>query len=91
VHTLKVIAVGLALLALCLLIGRAASGANAAASLVFGAKVFLPLWLIGTGINMRLGVTKAGYTVAEEIPPFAVVFAIPAAVALLVWWRASRG
>jgi hypothetical protein len=88
-HTIKVIAIGCALLALCLIIGRAAGGATA--GLVAGAKVFLPLWLIGAGINMWLGVSKAGYSVAEEAPVFVLVFAVPAAVAVLVWWRVSRG
>ena len=39
---------------------------------------------------MWLGVSKAGYSVAEEIPFFLMVFAVPAAVALFVWWRYSR-
>jgi hypothetical protein len=49
--------------------------------------VFLPLWLGGKGINMYLGVKKAGYSVADEAPIFLTVFTIPAAVALMVWWR----
>jgi hypothetical protein len=36
-------------------------------------------------------VAKAGYSVAEEAPIFALVFAVPAAVALFVWWHYSRG
>ncbi len=40
---------------------------------------------------MWMGVAKAGYSVAEEAPIFAVIFAVPAAMALLVWWRYSRG
>jgi hypothetical protein len=72
-HTVKVIAGGLLLLALCVLIGR-----------VSGAKLFIPLWLVGAGINMWIGVTRAGYSVAEEAPIFLVVFAVPAVVALLL-------
>ena len=90
-HTLKVIAAGFALLVLCLALGRAIGGPSPAAGLVFGAKVFLPLWLVGAGINMWLGVSKAGYSVAEEAPAFVMVFGIPAAIALLVYWRVSRG
>ena len=86
-HTIKVVAGGFVLLALCLFIGRAMYPSG---GLILGAKVFLPLWLIGAGINMWFGVSKAGYSVAEEAPIFLVVFAIPAAVALLVWWRAAR-
>jgi hypothetical protein len=72
-HTVKVIAGGFVLLALCALIGRAS-----------GAKLFIPLWLVAAGINMWIGVTRAGYSVAEEAPIFLLVFAVPAVVALLL-------
>ena len=36
---------------------------------------------------MWIGVTRAGYSVAEEAPIFLLVFAVPAAMALLVLWR----
>jgi hypothetical protein len=84
VHTAIVIGIGLALLAACLLLGRLVGGPPA---LPTAALVFLPLWLIGAGVNMALGVKKAGYTVAEEAPVFLVVFAVPALVALLLRWR----
>jgi hypothetical protein len=90
-HTLKVIAIGCALLVLCLLIGRLLSGAATASGLVLGVKIFLPLWLVGAAVNMWLGVTKAGYTVADETPVFLLVFAVPAAVAGVVWWFVERG
>ena len=79
-HTLKVIAGGLVLLGLCVVIGRAT-----------GARLFLPLWLVAAGFNMWYGVSRAGYSVAEEAPVFLYVFAIPAAVALLALWRLTRG
>jgi hypothetical protein len=91
VHTIKVIAGGFVLLALCLLVGRALGVANPGAGLALGAKAFLLLWLIGAGVNLWLGVRRAGYTLAEEAPVFLVVYAVPAAVALFVWWRTSRG
>ena len=34
-----------------------------------------------------LAVKKAGYSVAEEVPVFLVVFAVPALVALFLVWR----
>jgi hypothetical protein len=88
-HTVKVIAGGLLLLAVCLVVGRLLNPATAT-GLAKGAKVFIPLWLLGAAINMWLGVTKAGYTVAEEAPTFLGVFALPAAVALLIVWWLSR-
>ncbi len=79
-----VIGVGLVLLGGCLLAGRLLGGP---AALPTAALVFLPLWFIGAGVNMAIGVRKAGYTVAEEAPVFLLVFAIPALVALLLRWR----
>jgi hypothetical protein len=40
---------------------------------------------------MWIGVSRAGYSVAEETPTFFVVFAVPAALAVFVLWRVSRG
>jgi hypothetical protein len=39
---------------------------------------------------MWIGVARAGYSVAEEAPIFAVVFAVPAVVALLAAWGLSH-
>jgi hypothetical protein len=90
-HTVKVIAAGFALLAICLFVGRWLGGAAPAAGVATGAKIFIALWLVAAAVNMWIGVSKAGYSVADEAPVFVVVFAIPAAIALLVWWRCSRG
>ena len=58
-HTVKFIGIVVGLLAVCLLIG-AWAGTSPATGAAVGAKVFIPLWAIGAGINMWLGVTKAG-------------------------------
>src|SRR2546423_9497809 len=89
-HTIKVIAVGFALLVVCLVIGRVVGGAAQSASIARSALVFIGLWLIGAAINMWLGVSRAGYSVKEEIPYFLIVFLIPSVVAALIWWRYSR-
>jgi hypothetical protein len=89
-HTLKVIGAGFALLAVCLMVARLV-GAPSHPHLARAALIFVGLWLIGAGVNMWVGVAKAGYSVAEEAPIFLVVFAIPATVALVIWWRFSRG
>ena len=81
-HTIVVIGTALLLLGVCAFIGRLAGGSPATAALVF-----LPLWLIGAALNMYIGVKQAGYSVAEEAPIFLLVFAIPAAVALGIWWK----
>ena len=90
-HTLKVIAAGVALLAVCLAIGRWVGGPTPSVSLVKAVKVFVPLWLVAAGFNMWVGVAKRGYSFVEEVPFFLIVFAVPTAVALLVWWRVARG
>ncbi len=83
-HTAIVIGVGLLVLAACLLVGRLLGGPGA---LPIAALVFLPLWLLGAGVNMAIGVKRAGYSVTEEAPVSLVVFAVPALVALLLRWR----
>jgi hypothetical protein len=83
-HTLIVIGIGFLTLAACALLGHTFSGSSGTAT---GLLVFLPLWLIGAGVNLAIGVRQAGYTLAEEAPIFLLVFAVPAAAALLLWWR----
>jgi hypothetical protein len=89
-HTSKVILGGLVLLAVCLLVARSIGGPSSATALATATKAFLPVWLVAAGINMWLGVHQAGYSVREELPFFVIVFAVPAAVALLVLWRLAR-
>ena len=83
-HTLKVVLAGFLVLGCCLLAGRLTS-----ASMATAMKCFLVLWLIGTLINLWIGVSKAGYTARDEVPVAVVVFAVPAMVAALLWWRSS--
>jgi hypothetical protein len=83
-HTVIVLGGGFSLLLCCLLLGHAWGGMP---GLVRGAQAFIPLWLLGAAINMWVGVSHAGYTVAEELPIFAGISAVPAMVAGLLWWR----
>lgn len=86
-HTLKIIVGGFLLLGLCLLLGRWI-GSSATPAIATATKCFLALWLIATALNMWAGVSKAGYSIKEEAPVALLVFAIPAIVAIVVWWRA---
>jgi hypothetical protein len=52
-------------------------------ALVFG----LAAWLAIVGVNMWLGVAKAGYSIAEETPILLLLFIVPAALAILFRWR----
>jgi hypothetical protein len=49
--------------------------------------IFVGLWLAVSGVNMWVGVAKAGYTVSEEFPIFLLIFAVPAIVAIFLKWR----
>jgi hypothetical protein len=84
VHTAIVLGGGFSLLLACLLLGHAFGGGMPGA--VAGAKIFIPLWLLAAGVNLWLGVTHAGYTVAEELPIFLAIFGVPAALAAALCW-----
>jgi len=83
-HTIVVIAGGFAALLAFLLLGHA--WGNGMPGVLTGAKAFIPLWLAGAFVNMWIGTTH-GYSWGEEFPIFIGIFAMPAAVAALVWWR----
>ena len=78
------------------------SGLLLMASLLIAAKLFsehfpaapnwafaagFTVWLGITGANMWIGVNKAGYSVAEELPILLLLFAVPVAFAVLARWR----
>lgn len=83
-HTIKVLAAGFLLLVACVLACRLAGYP------ALGPKLFIPLWGVAAGINMWYGVSRAGYSVADEAPTFLVVFGLPAIVAGFLWWRMAR-
>ena len=86
-HTLRIILGGFLLLGVCLLLGRWIGGAAAVVGVAI--KCFLVLWLIATLINMCVGVSKAGYSIKDEAPVALLVFAVPAIISILIWWRST--
>jgi hypothetical protein len=88
VRTAAIIAAGFVLLGLFLLVARWIDGADTKTTVV-AAQVFIPVWLAAAGINMWIGVSQAGYSVAEELPILLLIFAPPAAAAAFVWWNFS--
>jgi hypothetical protein len=76
-----VIAVGFGVLGLCALVGRVPGGTPGTAT---AAIVFLPLWFVGSAINLYVGVKRAGYSVKEEAPIFLLIFSVPTVVALFL-------
>ncbi len=89
-HMAQVIGAGILLLGVFLLFGKLWGGSDMTGTVALGATVFLPVWLALAVANMWVGVTKAGYTLAQELPILLVVFVVPAAVAFVVAWMAAR-
>jgi hypothetical protein len=85
-RTLLFLLVGLLLLTASMMLGKLFSsnypGATFAATLIFVA-----LWLAISGVNLWVGVAKAGYSLNEEFPIFLLIFSVPTIVAILVKWR----
>ena len=85
-RTVLFLIAGFLLLAACALLARlfSATHPEAARSATIA---FAALWLTIAGFNMWIGVTKAGYSAAEELPIFALIFGVPVATAVLIQWR----
>lgn len=61
------------------------------AGAAFAARAFIPVWLVVACVNLWVGVTRAGFTVVQELPILAANFAVPAAAAGLLAWQLARG
>ena len=77
-HTVTVIAGGILLLALFLLVRRLFGWPAKTVAMAFGA-----VWFVCAALNMYIGITQAGYTFWQELPIFAVIFGVPAGLAIL--------
>jgi hypothetical protein len=86
-HTALVIFGGLLLLAVFAIFGWLRGGVS---GVPVAARWFLPAWLAVALANLRVGVTRAGYTLAEELPVLALNLAPPVLAALAVAWRIGR-
>ena len=85
-RTAAIIVAGLVLLGFALLGGRYVGGTPA---MLIALKLFVAVWLILALFNLWMGVSGAGYSLAEELPIFLVVFAVPAGAAAFAWWKLS--
>jgi hypothetical protein len=83
-HTAAVLGIGFFVLGLSMSLGHSLGGSRGAAKF---ALYFLPVWLLAAAANMLIGIKSAGYSAAEELPVLLVVFALPAAAAVIAWWR----
>lgn len=80
-RTVLILLAGFVLLATFMIGGRGLKGASGMSQ---GSLLFIPVWFVLAGINMAIGVMRAGYSVAEEAPVLFVIFLPPAALALFV-------
>ncbi len=85
-RTVLFLAVGFLLLAAFLILGRLFS-ANYPSAEYAATVAFVVFWLLISAFNLWVGVSKASYTVADELPIFLLIFAVPAAVAVILKWR----
>ena len=60
---------------------------NFPAAATGGVVAFGVFWLAVTGFNMWAGVTRAGYSVGEEMPIFLLLFGVPLIAAILLRWK----
>ena len=88
-HMLLVITGGAILLGVFALFGKLWGGDIA--GIATGSKAFIPVWVVIALVNMWVGVTKAGYTVTQELPILLVVVFVPTALAALVAWQLTKG
>ncbi len=81
-RTVIIIILGMALWFLVTRIARKAGVSPQKATLGFAA-----LWFVAAGVNLWIGVAQAGYSFMEELPIFALIFALPV---VLGWLLAGR-
>jgi hypothetical protein len=86
VRTLLFLVAGLLLLAAVLLLGKLFSSHYPEATRL-ATIAYIALWFMIAGANMWVGVARAGYSVAEELPIFLLIFGVPGVAAMLLKWR----
>lgn len=85
-RTLLFLLGGVLLLAAFLLLAKLFS-VNFADATRWATIAYIALWFIIAAANMWIGVARAGYSVAEELPIFLLIFGLPVAGAILIKWR----
>jgi hypothetical protein len=85
-RTVVFLVAGFLLVAACALLGRLFS-ANYPNATYTATVTFLLIWLGISIANLWVGVSKAGYTLLDELPIFLLIFAVPAVVAVVLKWR----
>ena len=81
-RTLILIAAGFALWGT--LVGLAKAFGPAPTRMRAATLIFVVLWGVIAAVNMAIGVSRAGYSVAEELPIFFLIWLAPVVPALLL-------
>ena len=84
---MKMIGLGLVLLMVFMVLARSATTPR---GISIATAAFLPFWLIIAATNMFIWIS-AGYSSADELPVFFLVFAVPALAAVVLWWKIREG
>jgi hypothetical protein len=77
---------GFLLLAASLILGKLFS-ANYPGGPTAATVFFVVLWFVIAIANMWIGVAKAGYSIGDEVPILALIFGVPAAIAIVARWK----
>lgn len=85
-RTLIIIVIGLLVWAVCLGIAKYLANGSAT-SLKIATIVFVVIWFLVAAVNMWVGVVRAGYGFADELPIFLLIFLLPVVTAILVKWK----
>jgi hypothetical protein len=87
-HMMKMIFVGLLICAALFLLARLWQTDRPLTGTALA--VFLAIWMVVSVVNLWIGVYRAGYSMATELPILAIVFGVPAAISLAAALAISR-
>lgn len=85
-RTILFLVAGLLLMGAFLLLGKLFTGQYGESARV-ATFAFVAVWFMVAAVNMWLGVASAGYSVAEELPIFLLIFGVPTAFAVFIKWQ----
>jgi len=85
-RTAVIIVCGFLLWAACVVAAKLIPGSTGS-SLTTATIVFVAIWFIAAAANLWVGVSKAGYSFAEELPIFLLIFLLPTVVAVVIRWK----
>lgn len=88
VRTYLFIGAGLLLVAASWMLGKLFSETYPTA-MRWSTVLFIICWAVLAAINMVAGVTRAGYSVTEELPILLLIFSLPTLVLLVIRWQFS--